>query len=115
MDININITDKRAALDGAPVIICGNSDYVVNFTFDDDWAEHKSKTARFVYCREAAVEYEDVDFEGSTVPVPVMINVSEVSIGVYAGNLISSTPVRVACERSIKCRAGAPRANEVGQ
>lgn len=114
MDININITDKRALAEGTPVIICGNSDYVVNFTFDDEWAAYTAKTARFVWCRDAVTEYADVDFSGASVNAPMLIDVAEVYIGVFAGDLITSTPVRVACERSIKCKAGTPRVSEVG-
>lgn len=101
--ININIADKRPTVTGTPVIVCGNSDYVIEFTFDTEWDEHQTKTARFSYCRNGRNYYEDVQFTGNTVAVPVLSNVARVLIGVYAGDLCTTTPARVVCERSILC------------
>ena len=106
-DIQISITDKRPQIIGAPVIVCGNSDYTITFSFDAEWGAG-TKTARFVYIRDGAVMYEDVVFTGSTVAVPILINIREVRVGVYAGNLQTSTPVVIPCECSIRCGTSAP-------
>lgn len=107
-EIKINVTDKRAQVMGAPVIVCGNVGYTVNFTFDDEWSAHDTKTARFSYRKNGAEQYQDVVFTGSLVDVPVLSDVHEVRIGVFAGNLYTSTPARVPCELSIRCGTGAP-------
>lgn len=86
------------------VIVCGNSDYKIHFSFSDEWNERKVKTARFVYNG----SYEDVVFEGDTVCVPVLKDVTTVSVGVYAGNLQTTTPALIGCKRSIICRNGTP-------
>lgn len=108
MYIDINIADKRATVVGAPVIVCGNADYVARFTFDEEWADQPTKTARFVYVQAGAVRYADVVFSGSTAPVPVLANTKEVQVGVFAGELQTSTPARIPCELSIRCGTGAP-------
>lgn len=108
MELQINIDNKYATAVGAPIIVCGNSDYTVKFTFDAEWETLNAKTARFVYVQNGAVQYQDVVFTGDTVSVPVMSNTKEVLIGVYAGNLCTSSPARVPCEPSIRCGTGAP-------
>lgn len=109
MNISVDIVKRRAAVTGTPIIICGNSGYTITFNFDAEWDAYDTKTARFVWCRDAVVEYEDVDFSGSSVNAPILLDVAEVYIGVFAGDYITSTPARVVCERSIKCKAGTPR------
>lgn len=103
MNINITIADKVAAVQGAPCIICGNSDYSVSFTFDAEWDDYEIKTARFVYASAGKMHSTDVVFEGDTVTAPVLSGVSEVFVGVYAGNLHTTTPARIPCKQSILC------------
>lgn len=106
MEIEIDVVDKRAAVVGTPTIVCGNSGYSVKFNFDDEWAEHEEKKARFVYIQNGAVTHEDVDFTGSICEVPILSKVREVRIGAYAGNLSTTTPVTIPCELSILCKSG---------
>jgi hypothetical protein len=108
MTINISIVNKRAAVDGAPVIVCGNEGYKVNFAFDAEWAELDVKTARFVFVQNGAVKHIDVTFVGDTVDVPVLSNTREVRIGVFAGDLRTTTPACIPCEPSIRCGTGDP-------
>ena len=107
-DIQISITDKRPQVIGAPVIVCGNSDYTLSFSFDGDWSATGAKTARFVYVQDGEVKYQDVAFTGTTAKVPTLFNIKEVRVGVYAGNLQTSTPVVIPCECSIRCGTAAP-------
>lgn len=103
MDININVVEKVATVQGAPCIVCGNSDYNIRFTFDKEWDDYEAKTARFVYTSRGALQSMDVLFEGDTVPAPVLSGVSEVYVGVYAGDLHTTTPARIYCKQSILC------------
>lgn len=100
-EIQITVTDKVAQVSGSPVIVCGNSDYAVTFTFDSEWNAYTAKTARFAYYKNGIFMYEDVLFEGSSVSIPVLHDIDEVAIGVYAGDLHTTTPARVPCQRSI--------------
>lgn len=103
MVIQVSIVDKWATVTGEPVIVCGNSGYTVEFAFDDEWNEHNVKTARFVYVQDGEVEYQDVEFTGTTVAVPVMSDTKEVRVGVFAGSQSTSTPAVIPCEPSILC------------
>lgn len=108
MVIRVNVADKRASVIGSPVMVCGNSDYIVEFTFDKDWTGLGAKTARFVYIQAGEVKYQDVVFTGTTVGVPIMANTKEVRVGVFEGELRTSTPAVIPCELSIRCGTGAP-------
>lgn len=106
MIIQVNIADKYAAATGAPVIVCGNSDYLVAFTFDDEWADITEKTARFSFVKDGAIKYIDVEFSGSEAPVPVLSGITSVEIGVFGGELRTTTGARVPCVKSILCPGG---------
>lgn len=108
MNIKIQIAKKHATVVDTPVIVCGNRGYSVEFIFDSEWDAAAAKTARFVYLRKGAVQYKDVVFTGNTVSVPVLSNIKEVHVGVFAGDLRTTTPARIPCERSIRCGTGAP-------
>lgn len=102
-NISINVAKKLASVIGAPVIICGNSDYSITFTFDEEWETMDLKTARFVYKRDGALKFIDVVFSGRTTAVPVLSNIDEVYVGVYSGELHTTTPARIICKKSILC------------
>ncbi|MBR6420540.1 MAG: hypothetical protein IKS42_09415 [Oscillospiraceae bacterium] len=100
-ELTVTVRDKHAKAAGTPVIVCGNSDYTVRFSFDSEWADCPTKTARFVYHMGGAVRYTDVLFAGDSVSVPVLRDADEVEIGVYAGSLSTSTPACIPCARCI--------------
>lgn len=106
MEIEIDVVDKRAAVVGTPTIVCGNSGYSVKFNFDDEWDEHEDKKARFVYVKNGTVVHKDVDVTDDTCEAPILSNVREVRVGVYAGNLSTTTPAAIPCEQSILCESG---------
>ena len=100
-EIIVQIRNKTASLQGeAPVVVCGNSGYTVTFDLDSEWSVYALKTARFNYTRNGVRLHQDVVFQGSSCQMPVMHDVYEVAIGLYAGNELTSTAVRVPCERS---------------
>lgn len=108
--IQINVTDRRAQALDSPVIICGNKGYRVKFIFDSEWESLNPKTARFAYVRDGQVGYQDIVFEGDSVAVPILSNIREVNVGVFAGDLCTTTPAVIPCERSILCGSGEPEA-----
>lgn len=103
MNFVINVADKIATVVDAPVIICGNSDYVIDFTFDSEWDGFAEKTARFKFKKDGKKRYIDVLFSGTQCNMPILLDIDMVEIGVYAGNLSTSTGARVDCEKSILC------------
>lgn len=108
MVIKINIANKRPTVDGTPIIVCGNSDYTIEFTFDAEWSAAGIKTARFVYFSKGKVKHQDVNFTGNTVAAPIITNTTQVKVGVYAGELRTTTPAVIPCDLSILCGSGEP-------
>lgn len=101
--INISVENKIAEADGI-LYVCGNSDFVAKFAFDAEWEAYENKTARFCYNN----SYVDVVFTGNECPVPIISGTYFFNIGVYAGNLHTTTPARVPCKKSILCDTGFP-------
>ena len=99
--IQISIADKIAAVQGSPTIICGNSDYTVTFSFDSEWDNYTEKTCVFRFYYNGLRQKRSYLFTGASVAVPILHDISEVEIGVFAGNLHTTTPARVPCVRSI--------------
>jgi hypothetical protein len=103
-NINISVAGKIATnLTPDTRIVCGNSDYTLTFTFDDEWNAFPQRTARFVFYRNGRTWYEKAEFSGTVVNCPVLSGVEFVLVGVYAGELHTTTPAQVLCERSILC------------
>lgn len=98
--LRINVKDKIATYfqrDG--VIVCGNKGYTIVFTFDEEWDEYTTKTARFVWNG----KYYDKQFTDNECEVPVINDTTEVTVGVYAGDLKTTTPAEIPCLISILC------------
>ncbi len=100
MELNIIVRKKIATIVGQPVIICNNSDYSVNFDFDEEWGDGV-KTARFAFRQNGINCFTDVVFTGSKVSVPILSDIAVVYIGVYAGELHTTTAAPVVCDKSI--------------
>lgn len=101
-NIFISVQNKRAVLTTPIVIVNGNSDYLVTFTFDAEWDDYDAKTLEVKYLdRNCVKRKKEVLFEGSTVSLPILRDVSEVAIGVYAGNLHTTTCALIKCEKCI--------------
>lgn len=102
--IKVTIRDKIAVAEKDALYICGNSDFVIAFDFDDEWAGYEYKTARFVFND----TFADVVFSGNECAVPVLSNTYNFIVGVYAGDLCTTTPAYVAAKKSILCDSGSP-------
>lgn len=99
MRIDITVENKIAINnDPNARIVCGNSDYEINFMFDAEWDSHDVKTAIFVSNGKCSRQV----FTGNVCPVPVLQNTQIVWVGVFAGTiddgtLSTSTPAIVQC------------------
>lgn len=98
------VVDGKYAKSPTKRIVCGNSDYAIKFLFSSEWAAHDLKTARFIYNGHE----EEEPFKGDTVKVPKVINANLLEVGVYAGDLSTTTPALVGCDKSILCKSGLP-------
>lgn len=104
--INVEVRNKIAVQTNDTVYVCGNDDFIIVFDFDEEWAEFTHKTARFVYNG----TFVDIVFEGNQCAVPVMSNTYKFYVGVYAGDLRTTTPAYVSATKSILCGMESPAA-----
>ena len=102
--IEIAVKDRIAWQTNRIEYICGNSDYVVDFAFDDEWKNSDYKTARFIH----GEQHTDVLFTGNQCEVPIITDVNSMEVGIYAGNLRTTTGAMVLCKRCILCKDGTP-------
>ena len=100
----ITIHHKHAVYTGAIPYVCGNSDYEVVFTFDASWEAFVQKTVRFCVGEQCV----DRIITGNVCPVPVFESGDFLQIGVYAGNLQTSTAAMVRMCDSIRTAGGVP-------
>ena len=98
-DIHITVRERIAQADGDPEIVCGNSDYTAVFDFDAEWVAYPQKTLRTVWRDNATgkLGHDDIMFEGSSAVLPPVWRTCQVLIGVYAGDIRTTTAARVPC------------------
>lgn len=104
-EIAVRIRDKIAQKTCETVYVCGNSDFVINFDFDEEWNAHEAKTARF---DKKDGTFVDIVFTGNVCNMPILSNVYGFNVGVFAGNLRTTTPAYVPAKKSILCGSGVP-------
>ena len=101
-NLNIEVKNKIAIGDNTK-IVCDNSDYIVNFNLDQEWDNFSTKTMRVRYSNN---EYTDYVFNGTSCKLPVITDKSAIEIGLYAGNLHTTSGVAYECIGSILGGAG---------
>lgn len=102
--INVAVRNRVADYIGGERYVCGNNDYAIVFDFDTEWAAYETKTARFVTGR----RYLDVVFNCDVCPVPVLNNVTMFKVGVFAGDIRTTTSAQVPALKSILDNGGTP-------
>lgn len=95
---------NRVAMAVGGEYVCDNSEYVAKFDFDEEWNAYETKTARFAYNGRMV----DVVFDGDECPIPIIQGAFRMFVGVFAGNLYTTTPASVACRGSILGFGGVP-------
>lgn len=110
--INVTVRNRIATAQRWQCIICGNSDYIVDFDLDDEWNDMPNKVAVFVTNTRGNIRHERVLFDGSTCGLPVLRGVNMVDIGIEDGDIRTTTPAHVKCEACITDRAGMPQEPE---
>ena len=105
----IKIREKIAVYDSDEKVVCHNSDYLLKFDFDAEWAEYKYKTAivRYFKAPEGWLKHEIV-FEGETCELPVIDKAAELYIGVFAGDIRTTTEAKIPCRLSALSMTGVP-------
>ena len=77
---------------------------MINFDFDAEWDDYDVKTARFVHDG----SYIDVVFTGNQCVMPVINKAYGIYVGVYAGDLRTTTPAHIPSAASILSADGTP-------
>ena len=96
---------NKIAINSKPIVpVCDNNDYVIIFDFDEEWNSLKTKTARFIYNK----NYTDVIFDDNKCPLPIIRNTNSFTVGVFAGDLHTTTPAYFRVNRSILSGTEAP-------
>ena len=96
--IHVNVKNKIATCSlRDPIVVCNNTDYTVKFTFDGEWDGVTAKVARFIWNG----KHSDVNITDNKCAMPVIDNATECTIGVYGGDLSTSTPAKLLCRLSI--------------
>lgn len=115
--LHISVFDKIAYYqkrDGD--IVCGNTDYTMEFTFDSEWDSYIDKTARFIWNGEYVdvdiVDTEEEDGIKHSCVVPKIKNTDTLEVGVYSGDLSTTTKAVISCKRSVLCGSVTPMSDE---
>lgn len=83
------------------VIVCDNSDYEIEFSFDSEWDNYPDKKARLVVYANGRYEGVTVPIKGNVCSVPPVFNTKMLKVGAFVENAIStSTAAVIPCELS---------------
>lgn len=102
--ITVTVRDKIA--EGCKTkLVCDNSDYRIRFDLDSDWDGINAKTARLLF----GTGHYDFPFTGNEVDIDKPIPpVRSVTIGIFAGDIKTSTPAFFECRPSVKSAQSKP-------
>lgn len=107
--INIEIRNKRAKLTNPDeYLVCGNNDYELVFDFDEEWAKYPAKTALFVFADKSV----PVIFEGNICKGVAIEGATECAIGVFTGDIKTTTGAFICCVASIRDIGKTPKTPE---
>lgn len=112
-EIDITVTDKIAQAQGSPVIVCGNSDYVLRFTLDSEWDDIENITAQIAYLRDGDPVCKNVLIEDGQCALPVIYGACGVVVGIVGvvseepdADIHTSSPAFIPCELCISDMPG---------
>jgi hypothetical protein len=104
--IDIEVRNKIATLKNPDdYLVCGNNDYEVVFSFDGDWDGVSAKTAVFVYGNTPIHK----PFVGNICEGVEIKNATLCAIGVFAGDIKTTTGATILCNPSIRDLGGVPK------
>lgn len=95
--IDITVTNRRVQISGAPMIVCGNSDYVLRFTLDAEWNDAEDIAAKIAYLRCGKPVHETVPLTDGQCELPVIRGTDMITVGITGGNVRTAAPARILC------------------
>lgn len=104
----IKVADKVPELVSMPPrgITCDNSDYTVVWQLDEEWAQFKHRTMQVNY---SDGTYERVLFTGDSCALPAISSKDWFYVGLFAGDIHTTRPVRLFANRAITTGSGEER------
>ena len=104
MIIDISVKNKIATLVDPNIYgVCHNSDYTIHFDFDSEWDKFSVKTMRVNYSNYSI----DIVFSNNECSLPIIEYAGPVEIGVFAGDLHTTSPASIQFIKSVKSTNGA--------
>lgn len=99
MTITCTIRNKIPSVPYKTALVADNRhQYTIKFDFDDEWESFGTKTARVVINGTAS----EIDFTGDAIELPLLpSDCGSIELGVYAGDLSTTAPVRIPVRGSI--------------
>ena len=105
-EIHISVREGVAVQTDHTPYITGDGEYRVIFDLGEEWEDHPLRTARF----QTEGNYVDVVFRGNQCRVPVFTYARTLEVGIFAGNLRTTTPARIFLREGIRSAWGSPEA-----
>ena len=105
-EIHISVREGVALQTDHTPYITGDGEYRVVFDLEKEWEAHPLRTARF----QTEGSYVDVVFRGNQCRVPVFTYARTLEVGIFAGNLRTTTPARIFLREGIRSAWGSPEA-----
>ena len=102
--IRIFVAKNIATCERGTSIVCDNSDYQIEFVFDEEWSNYPNRTARFIWNK----QYYDVEFTGNTCMMPPVCSTEYCTVGVYSDGIQTTTGAKIRCRPSVLDLASEP-------
>ena len=105
--IVIKVVDKvPIVVSGPQYVVCDNSDYTVVWQLDEEWAQFEHRTMQVNY---KDGTYERVLFTGNTCALPAIPVNDWFHVGLFAGDIHTTRPVKLFANRAITTDSGEER------
>lgn len=104
MIIPVKVRNKIASIDPELFIVSDNSDYVLQFDFDDEWAGSEVKTVKVSYGGYSALLIMD----GAEITLPAITTNTILEIGVFTDNVRTTTAATIPVISSVLQGGGGP-------
>lgn len=102
-NIVLTVKDKIASVPQDAYIVCGNNKYTLILDLDEEWEIGKLITVRFKFCKNGKLQHIDRTTFTDTVTIPEFYGINQVFVGLFSGDIQTTTPARVLCLKSITC------------
>lgn len=106
MNLLVTVQERCAKL--APetqALVCGYGKREMTITFDREWNVFLRKNAQMTYFQDGKRISLEIPFIGSICELPAVYGTDSVEIGFCAGEIRTTTPVRIPC---LPCITGIP-------